>query len=123
MSRTAVAGDLVDGWMAATTLMTITMVSLPQIARQNDVIRRLQSELHQVERSSEENVRRTRTEAEKQEAADRKNTESKLTKQHQDLGQVKAQYATLLAAHRESEQSLRKVIADWSMINCLSFMS
>jgi len=79
------------------------------VTKQNDVIRRLQSDIHQVERAADESLRRTRNEAEKQEAAEQKNCEGKLAKQQQELAQVRAQYATVLATHRSGEQALRKV--------------
>jgi hypothetical protein len=80
-----------------------------QVAKQNEVIRRLQAELHQLERNADEVARRTRTDAERQEAADKKNSDGKMGKLQHDLGQVRAQYSSLLAQHRESEQALRKV--------------
>jgi len=79
------------------------------VTKQNDVIRRLQTDIHQVEKAADESMRRIRTEAEKQDAAERKNSEGKLAKQQQDLAQVRAQYANVLATHRSGEQALRKV--------------
>ena len=73
------------------------------------MIRRLQEDVNQLERAAEESLRRTRTEADKQEAAERKNSEGKLTKLQQELAEVRAQYASVLATHRSGEQALRKV--------------
>jgi hypothetical protein len=56
-----------------------------QIKKKNDVIRRLQSDLHQIEKFSEEHMRRTKTEAEKQQAADTKNSDGKLNNKLQIL--------------------------------------
>jgi len=94
------------------------VLSILQISSQNEIIRRLQSELHQIERTAEETVRRTRVDAERQEAADKKNSDGKMGKLQHDLGQVRAQYGSLLAQHRESEQALRKVFhtITWSIV-------
>lgn len=78
------------------------------IKKKNDVIRRLQADLHQIEKFSEEHIRRTKTEAEKQEAADVKNSEGKRVKLQQDLNQFKNQLSTLITEHRESEGDLRR---------------
>jgi len=79
------------------------------VTRQNDVIRRLQADIHQVERAASESLKRTRTEAEKQEAAERKNSDGKLANVQQELAQVRADYTSVLAKHRDGEQALRKV--------------
>lgn len=89
-------------------LQAVEQLRDTDIAKQNDIIRRLQAELHKVERASEDSVRKLQAEAEKQVAADQKNNESRLSKQQQDLGHVRAQYSNLLAQHRDSEQALRK---------------
>lgn len=46
-----------------------------EVKKKNDVIRRLQSDIHHIEKFSEENVKRTKSEAEKQQAADIKNSD------------------------------------------------
>jgi len=79
------------------------------VTKQNDVIRRLQEDVDQLERAAEESLRRTRTESEKQEAAERKNSEGKMAKLLQELAEVRAEYANVLATHRSGEQALRKV--------------
>jgi len=92
-----------------------------QVTKQNDVIRRLQTDIHQVETAADESMRRTRVDAEKQEAAERKNSEGKLAKQQQELAQVQAQYANVLAKHRSGEQALRKVggLSRHSELGCI----
>ena len=80
-----------------------------QIRKKNDIIRRLQADLHQIEKFSEEHIRRTKSEAEKQEAADTKNSEGKRVKLQQETNQLKTQLQNLTAEHRESEQNLRRV--------------
>jgi len=79
------------------------------VTKQNDVIRRLQEDVDQLERAAEESLIRTRIESEKQEAAERKNSEGKLAKLLQELAEVRAEYASVLANHRNGEQALRKV--------------
>ena len=80
-----------------------------QIRKKNDIIRRLQADLHQIEKFSEEHIRRTKSEAEKQEAADTKNSEGKRVKLQQENGQLKIQLQNLTQEHRENEQNLRRV--------------
>jgi len=80
-----------------------------QVTKQNEILRRLQADVNQVEKVADESVRRTRTEAEKQEAAEMKNSEGKLGKLQQELAEVRAEYANVLAKHRSGEQALRKV--------------
>ena len=73
------------------------------------MIRRLKADLDQIEKFSNEHIRRTKTEAEKQEVADLKIAEGKRQKLQQDLAQMKTQLQNLTAEHRESEQVLRTV--------------
>lgn len=79
-----------------------------EITKKNDVIRHLQADLHQIEKFSEEHIRRTKSEAEKQEAADLKSSEGKRAKLQQDDVQLKTQLQNQVSEHRESEQNLRK---------------
>ena len=83
-------------------------VSTSQIRKKNDVIRRLQGDLHQIQKFSEEHIKRTKSEAEKQEAADVKNSEGKRGKLQQEISQLRTQMQGLTSEHRESEQTLRK---------------
>lgn len=77
------------------------------IKKKNDVIRRLQSDLHQIEKFSEEHMRRTKTEAEKQQAADTKNSDGKLSKLQQEYNQLHTQLQNLRQQHREKEGEQR----------------
>ncbi|XP_064612865.1 dynein regulatory complex protein 10-like [Liolophura sinensis] len=79
-----------------------------EIRKKNDVIRRLQAELHQIEKFSEEHIRRVKSEAEKQESADIKNSEGRTQKLSQEASQLKTQLQNLIQEHREQEQQLRK---------------
>jgi len=79
------------------------------VSKKNDVIRRLEADIGHVQRAGDESMRRTRTDAAKQEAAECKNSDGKLGKVHEQLEQVRAEYADVLASHRDGEQALRKV--------------
>lgn len=79
-----------------------------EIRKKNDIIRELQANLHHIEKFSDDHIKRTRTEAEKQEAADLKNSEGKKQKLQQDTAQLKTQLQNLVQEHRESEQVLRR---------------
>ena len=80
-----------------------------KIRKKNDVIRVLQADLHQIEKFSDEHIRRTKSEAEKQEAADLKNSEGKKGKLQQEVNQLRSQLQNLIAEHRENEHGLRSV--------------
>lgn len=69
----------------------------------------LQNDLHMLEKATEEEIKRTRTEAEKQEAADSKNSEGKKEKLTAELNELKAKQDNLTSEHREVEQNLRQV--------------
>ncbi|OWF42252.1 IQ domain-containing protein D-like [Mizuhopecten yessoensis] len=79
-----------------------------EIKKKNDVIRRIQADLRQIEKFSEENMKRVQTEAEKQEAADIKTSDGKKQRLLQELQQLKTQNQNLITEHRESEQDLRR---------------
>ncbi|CAH1802029.1 unnamed protein product [Owenia fusiformis] len=79
-----------------------------EIKKKNDVIRKLQADLFQIDKFSQEHIRRTKQEAEKQESADVKNSEGKKQKLTQEVNQLSTQMANLVTEHREHEQSLRK---------------
>ena len=65
--------------------------------------------MNQIEKFSEEHIRRTKSESEKQQQADTKNSEGKQGKLQADLQALKTQLATNTTEHRESELALRKV--------------
>ncbi|KAK7487935.1 hypothetical protein BaRGS_00020836 [Batillaria attramentaria] len=79
-----------------------------EIRRKNDIIKRLQSELHAIEKFSEEHIRRVRADAEKQEAADEKNSDGKRQKLQTEVGQLRSQLQNAIQEHREVEQDLRR---------------
>lgn len=63
-----------------------------------------------LEKATEEGIKRTKTEAEKQETADSKNSEGKKEKLMAELNELKAKHDNLTTEHREEEQTLRRVI-------------
>lgn len=87
----------------------ILLSTILQIKKKNDVIRRIQADLRQIEKFSEENMKRVQSEAEKQEAADIKTSDGKKQRLLQELQQLKTQIQNLITEHRESEQELRRV--------------
>ncbi|XP_013381737.1 IQ domain-containing protein D [Lingula anatina] len=78
-----------------------------EVKKKNDVIRRLQADLHQIEKFSDEHIKRTKSEAEKQESADQKNSEGKQAKLQQEVSTLRTQLQNLISEHKESEQNLR----------------
>ncbi|KAM5193280.1 dynein regulatory complex protein 10 [Mantella aurantiaca] len=79
-----------------------------EISKKNEVIRQLKMSLHQLEKISESQVRRTVQEAEKQQKSDLRASEGKRAKLHQDLQQLRSQLNGAIAENREVELSLRK---------------
>lgn len=79
-----------------------------ETSKKNEVIRRLKNDLHQIEQFSEEHIRRTKTEADKQQAADIRGSEGKQQKLSTEIEQLKDQFTRMLTEHRENEQHLRK---------------
>lgn len=62
-----------------------------------------------LEKATEEEIKRTRTETEKQEAADTKNSEGKREKLASELSELKAKLDNQTSENREEEQNLRRV--------------
>ena len=77
--------------------------------KKNDIIRKLQSDLHHIEKFSDDTIRRTKSEADKQQAADQKNSEGKCIRLQQELQGLETSLANAIAEHRDSEADLRKV--------------
>ena len=90
-------------------LLSIGSVQPIQIRKKNDIIKRLQTDLHQIEKFSDENIRRTRAEAEKQEIADTKNSDQKTQKLQAEINQLQGQLNNAVTEHREIEADLRGV--------------
>ncbi|XP_069475339.1 dynein regulatory complex protein 10 [Ambystoma mexicanum] len=79
-----------------------------EIAKKNEVIRQLKIQLHQLERFSEEIVRRTSQESDQQQKSDNRVCETNCTKLQQDLQRSRTQLNNDIAEHKEIEVALRK---------------
>nr|CAB3256666.1 IQ domain-containing protein D-like [Phallusia mammillata] len=79
-----------------------------ELSKRNETIRRLKNDLHQIEQFSEEHVRRTKTEADKQQAADSRSSDGKQSKLLTEMEQLQDQLNRMLQENREVEQALRK---------------
>lgn len=79
-----------------------------EIAKKNEIIRQLKINLHQLEKFSENQVKRTMQEAEMQQKSDYRASEGKIAKLQQDLQQLRSQLNGAIAENREIELSLRK---------------
>lgn len=79
-----------------------------EIAKKNEIIRQLKINLHQLEKFSENQVKRTMQEAEMQQKSDCRASEGKNAKLQQDLQQMRSQLNGTIAENREIELSLRK---------------
>lgn len=78
-----------------------------EVKKKNDVIRKIQSDIHHVEKFAEESIKNIRGEAEKQQQTDSKNSEGKVHKLTQERNLLRTQLDNLIAEHRDSEQQLR----------------
>lgn len=76
--------------------------------KKNDVIRGLQADLRQIQKFSEDHIRRVNAEADKQKAADKKNSEGRKQRLQQEITQLQTQLQNHVTEHRENEQELRK---------------
>ncbi|XP_063171635.1 dynein regulatory complex protein 10 [Candoia aspera] len=79
-----------------------------EISKKNTTIKDLKSHLHNLAKFSENQIQRTRTEAEKQHKGEMRSSQAKCTKLQQELHQLRAQFNALVAENRESELNLRK---------------
>lgn len=79
-----------------------------ETSKRSETIRRLKNDLYQIEQFSEEHIRRTKSEAEKQQAADVRSSEAKQSKAKTEIDQLEDQYNRMVQEHRENEQLLRK---------------
>lgn len=78
------------------------------IKLRNDQIRKLDNDLKNVERFSSELIKRTKLDAEQQEASETKASDGRKAKLQQELNQLRQQFQSLVLEHREQEQQLRK---------------
>ncbi|KAM4707473.1 dynein regulatory complex protein 10 [Discoglossus pictus] len=79
-----------------------------EISKKNEIIRQLKVNLHQLEKVSDSQIKRTKQEAEKQQKADSRVSEVKRSKLHQELQQLRSKLSATIADNREIELVLRK---------------
>ncbi|XP_036295356.1 dynein regulatory complex protein 10 [Pipistrellus kuhlii] len=79
-----------------------------EVEKENFVIQELKNHLHQVLKFSENSLTRTKQEAEKQQKADYRASQSRVARIQQDILQLRSQFHSLVMENREAEQALRK---------------
>ncbi|KAM4616805.1 dynein regulatory complex protein 10 [Polymixia lowei] len=79
-----------------------------EISKKNDVIKKLKSSLHQMEKCSEDLVLRMQQDADKQSQSDTKTSEGKQTCMKKEITQLTIQLNNLILENREAEAALRK---------------
>ncbi|XP_074061917.1 dynein regulatory complex protein 10 [Macrotis lagotis] len=79
-----------------------------EMEKEKFVIRELKSHLHQVLKFSESHLLRTKQEAEKQQKAELRASQNRITKIQQDIFKLRTQYHSLTMENRDIEQALRK---------------
>ncbi|XP_072456480.1 dynein regulatory complex protein 10 [Notamacropus eugenii] len=79
-----------------------------EMEKENFVIQELKSHLHQVLKFSENHLLRTKQEAEKQQKAELRTSQGRITKIQQDILMLRTQYHNVVEENRDSEQALRK---------------
>ncbi|XP_029618970.1 dynein regulatory complex protein 10 [Salmo trutta] len=79
-----------------------------ETSKKNEVIRKLKSSLHQMEKISEDFVLRTQQDADKQNQSDAKTSEGRRARMQQEANQLRVQLNNLISENREVETSLRK---------------
>lgn len=82
-----------------------------QTRRKNDIIRRLQEEIRQIDKQSEDNIRRVKMEAEKNISSELKTSDGKCAKIQQELILSRNSLQNLTNDHRNQEMELRRVSA------------
>lgn len=87
-----------------------------QISKKNASVKELKTHLHNLAKFSENQIQRTRVEAEKQQKGETRSSQAKCAKTMQDIQQLRAQFNALIVEDRESEFTLRKVAAWWGTL-------
>ncbi|KAH9525523.1 hypothetical protein Btru_001618 [Bulinus truncatus] len=77
------------------------------IRKHNEIIKRLQTDLHNIDKAADENNKRIRMEAEKQELADAKNGQQKSQKLQSEMNVLQSSLNNAVTEHRELEADLR----------------
>lgn len=73
------------------------------------MIQELKNHLHEVLKSSDNSLLRTKQESRKQQKADQRASQARTAKMQQEIAQLRSQFHNLLLENREAEQALRKV--------------
>ncbi|XP_039092508.1 dynein regulatory complex protein 10 [Hyaena hyaena] len=79
-----------------------------EVEKENFVIQELKNHLHQVLKFSENNLLRTKQEAEKQQKVDFRASQARVAKIQQEILLLRSQHHNLVVENREVEQALRK---------------
>ncbi|XP_026887217.2 dynein regulatory complex protein 10 [Electrophorus electricus] len=79
-----------------------------EISERDEVIRKLKSSLHLMEKTSEDYVRRTQRHAEREHQSDGKTSEGKQDRLQEEANKLRVQLNNILMEHREKEMALRK---------------
>merc|ERR1712203_827436 len=82
----------------------------------NEDLRKLKSDLYQLEQFTEEQIRRTKNDIEKQNLSDSKNSESLQKKLKEEMRKVGVKHGKVLITNREEEDTLRQKLANIEVI-------
>jgi len=74
----------------------------------NEQLRKIKSDLYQAEQFTEEQIRRTRNEMEKQMRSDLKNSDNRVNKLNLEIQNTKQKHAIAIIEHQELEEKLRR---------------
>ena len=74
----------------------------------NEQLRKIKSDLYQAEQFTEEQIRRTRNEMEKQMRSDNKNSDNRVNKLNLEIQNTKQKHAIAIIEHQEIEEKLRR---------------
>jgi len=78
----------------------------------NEDLRKLKSDLYQLEQFTEEQIRRTKNDIEKQNLSDSKNSESRQKKLAIEMNKVGVKHGIVLITNRDEEDTLRQKLAN-----------
>ncbi|XP_072443461.1 dynein regulatory complex protein 10 isoform X1 [Chiloscyllium punctatum] len=79
-----------------------------EMLKKNEIIRKLKNNLLQLDLFSQDYIRQIKQDAEKQQLNDQKDSEGKIAKYHEEIGQLRTQLNNMITEHRASEVALRK---------------
>nr|XP_046206886.1 dynein regulatory complex protein 10 isoform X2 [Oncorhynchus gorbuscha] len=84
-----------------------------ETSKKNEVIRKLKSSLHQMEKISEDFVLRTQQDADKQNQSDAKNSQGRRARMQQEANQLRVQLNNLISENREKKYKVETEIENW----------